>query len=88
MQYKIYYDSSNTKDVIICFICFILFWGKVLDLWRQQMDETYTVKEFVKEIAVWQQEGFTDSNLWKSLEQYIQPDLLTGKTPSMGDNHD
>ena len=44
------------------------------------MDETYTAKEFVKEIAVWQQEGFTDSNLRKSLEQYIQPDLLAGKT--------
>ena len=80
MQYRIYYDISN------CYGYFILFWGKVLDLWRQQMDETYTVKEFLKEITVWQQDGFTDSNLWKSLEQYIHPDLLTSKTPSMGDN--
>ena len=53
-------------------------------MWVQQLDETFTVGQFMEEIAKWKSEGFTDNDLWKSLEHYVQPDLLPTLPPGKG----
>ena len=44
-------------------------------MWRDQLDASFTVKQFVEEIKLWEKKGFVEPDIWTDLKPYIQPNL-------------
>ena len=54
----------------------LIFCSQVLGLWRDQLDASFTIKQFVKEVKLWERKGFVEPGIWTDLKSYLQPHLL------------
>ena len=54
----------------------MLFCCQVLGLWHDQLDASFTVKQFVEEVRLWERKGFVEPGIWTDLKHYLQPHLL------------
>ena len=54
----------------------LIFWSQVLGFWHDQLDASFTVKQFVEEMRLWQRNGFVEPGIWTDLKPYLQPHLL------------
>ena len=53
---------------------------QVLRVWRNKANPT--VNEFVQKIQTWQTSGFLNSDVWGTLRNFVDPDLLPVEVPS------
>ena len=52
------------------------FCSQVLGLWRDQLDASFRVKQFVEEVKLWERKEFVEPGIWTDLKPYLQPHLL------------
>ena len=67
---------SIPKNQPIDFLSVLKFFTQVLALWRGKLSASFTVKQFVQEITLWQRKGFVEPAIWTHLESSLQPHLI------------
>ena len=70
------YEFHSNNHQQINFWSVLNFCTQVLDLWHEQLDPSFTVKQFVEEITVWERKGFVEPDIWTSLESSLPSQLL------------
>ena len=47
-----------------------------MSLWRDQLDASFMVKQFVEEVKVWERKGFVEPDIWTDLKKYLPSQLM------------
>ena len=49
---------------------------QILNSWYSQLGSDITVEQFIEEVSIWKGRGYLDSDVWRSLQPYVEADIL------------